>query len=185
MQFATKMVLALSLVACGTVESRTLELKGPDKVTVRAFGPVQGPPVAVLSDGSPPEGAEVAVTPEGVVELAGDRVVARARGEAVVSTTWNGQSVSWTVVVSPPLQLSLQNVPATMAVDQTVTAAVAASSGGKPADAAGATWSSSKAEVLEVSPTGELRGVSAGIAYVVVKLGESEAMAEVRVSAPE
>ncbi|MFT7520737.1 MAG: hypothetical protein ACI9MC_002888 [Kiritimatiellia bacterium] len=185
MKMASVLLIGVALAGCGAFDSRTLELKGPKKVVVRALGQVDAPPTAMLSDGSKLQGAVVKTDPEGVVEVTAEGVFARAPGEASVSTEWNGQQVSWTLVVSPPLQLSLVNVPGQLGVGETAAAGLTASVAGVTAEPKGAVWTSSNPEILMVSSSGELRGVAPGVSFVMVKVADSEAMVEVSVRPTE
>lgn len=171
---------AFGLAACTMGDTRQLVLDGPPSLRTDALGPVTGP-VAMLSDGSPAEGLQVAAEPGSVATVDGTTVTAVGAGEATVTASWQGQSVQWTLVVDPAVQLRLVSPPATLTVGQRQPIHLEARMGDAVVDPGEVSWQSSDAAVLTVSAAGEAVGVAPGTAYVVVTRGASEAMAEVQV----
>lgn len=174
----------LGLGGCTFGDSRQLVLDGPPAVVTDAYGPVSGPKV-LLSDGSTPEGVTWTVSPDGVATLDGGQVTAVGPGEATITADWNGQQAQWTLKVEPAVQLSLVSPPATLAVGSSATVGLEARVGEQRVPADGVSWSSSDPAVLDVASGGALTGKAPGTAYVIVRHGPSEAMAEITVVADE
>jgi len=170
----------LVLAACSFGESRELVLDGPPKVSTDTLGPVDGPTV-LLSDGSAPKGLTWSVAPDRVATVQDGAVTAVAPGEATVTAGWNGQEVSWTLVVDPAVRLRLLSPPAQLQVGQRQPLHLEARMGDKVVDPGQVSWRSSATDVLTVSPAGEVQAVAAGTSYVIVTRGSSEAMAEIQV----
>jgi hypothetical protein len=165
--------------ACPSGESEPgpVLLDGPERVEVQAFGPVTAPGV-VGSDGVLAE-VHWTVTPESVAVVREGRIEAVGAGEARVETVVDGQTVGWTLVVTPPMVLRFVDPPATVPVGS-VTAL--------PLDSGGATitaeWSSSDAAIADVDAAGQVTAKAAGTVYVTARAGNAEAMVELVVTAP-
>lgn len=177
---AYTVLMSVGLAACTFGDTRQLVLDGPPSVRTDALGPVDGP-TAVLSDGSEPEGLVWSLSPDGVATVEAGRVTAVAAGEATITGDWNGQQVSWTLVVDPAVSLSLVAPPSTVPVGQTAQLRVTAKVGDQVVESGAVSWTSSSPEVLAVTESGEIEARKVGISYIVVKRGASEAMAEIQV----
>lgn len=171
-------VLALAMVGCGG--GPILELDGPREVRVDRLGPVEAPSAA-LSEGGAPSGVVWSVEPPEVARVDGESVIATAEGDAVITGSWQGQSVSWSLEVRPSYELLFVGAPAQIGIGEAVPLQVAARRGGEDARPGALAWSSSDPLVLTVDGEGVARGVSAGVAFVTVDGHGSTAMAEIRV----
>lgn len=174
-------LLTLGLVGCESEPERKLGLDGPARVRVESLGPVDGPH-AVLDDGSTPDGVTWEAAPAEVARVDGDQVHAVGPGEATVTGRWLEQTVSWTLIVEPSVQIALIDPPARVRVGETVTLAVDGRLGEQSVKPPTLTWSSSDANVAAVDANGAVTGVAPGVAYITVDAGRSRAMAEIEVA---
>lgn len=161
------------VVACGAAEldERQLTLEGPAHVKVTRLGPVEAPAVA-LSDGSAPDRLVWAAQPESVAIVAGSNVEAVGPGTAVVTGTWRGQMVTWTLEVHPAVVLQFVDPPERITVGQRVPLKLIGRIGDETIDPGEVAWETSNDDVLAVAP-GQATAIHAGTAYVTAesKLG--------------
>lgn len=178
------LMVAATIAACSFGETRELTLDGPPTLRTDALGVVEGPKV-LLSDGEAPDGITWTVAPDGVATVEGGVVTAVGAGEATVTAEWQGQSVSWKLVVDPQVRLRLLDPPAELAVGKRQPLHVEARIGDAVVDPGEVSWRSTATDVLTIAPSGEVQAKSPGVAYVIVSHGDSEAMAEITVTAAE
>lgn len=164
----------------GTVDAE-LALDGPARIRVDHLGAVQGPQV-VLSDGTEPQGVVWTVSDGGVARIDGDSIVAEAPGEAQVTGSWEGQAVSWTLVVDPAMILHIQNARPRVSVGDMGTLRASATIGQESVDPGEVTWSSSDAELLTVAADGTYEALGTGRVWVTAKTANgAESMVEIDV----
>lgn len=162
----------------------TLELLGPDEVTVRTFGPVQAPG-ARLSDGTALELGQLSVQvdhPE-IAKVEGGVVHATAPGKAHITYGFAHQAVVWTLHVQPEVRIVFPEPPASIAVGQTVPLQVDAMIAGEGLDRTALTWMSSNPAVATVDGSGLVTAVSTGRVWITAEAGRAQAMAEIAVVA--
>lgn len=167
------------LSACGghPIEEPTLELRGPLRVAVDAYGPVQGP-VAQLSDGSSPVSLRWTVEDPGVAQVDAEGIVsAIGPGTSVVSGRWKEERVSWTLVVEPLLSLRFEHPPTNAEVGEQVELTVLGFYQEVPVEVS-PRWTSSDPTTATVSEAGIVTGRRTGIVYITAEVGGAEAMLE-------
>lgn len=176
----TFLSLALALLGCSGLDAQQeLDLAGPREIRVDSLGPVV-PPAVALADGGEVDGLAWEVEAVDVARVDGERVVAVGPGRTVVIGTWEGQTVEWTLVVDPALQLRFVEPPFEVGVGERRDLAVEARLGDQVLPSAEVVLASNEPEVLRVSG-GAIVGVAPGIAYVTATSGRSQAMLEVAV----
>lgn len=172
------------LVGCGgeaEAPEHTLRLEGPERVRVDELGPVSLPSV-VLDDGTVAEGLTWTVGEGSVAKVQGTGVVAVAPGEVEVTGTWQGQTVTWTLVVDPAMNLHIEGARATLAVGDTLALRGVGSIGDTSVDPGAVAWSSSDAEILSIGADGAATALAPGRVWVSgVTGGGSKATVEIDV----
>lgn len=171
---AQRFLPILMLAACTRgveVDQRLLELEGPAHLRVRHLGPVE-PPRVVLSDGTLPEGLRWDAAPGRVAVVSDGRIEAVGPGTALVTGTWEGQVVSWTLEVRPSVVLQFVDPPARLAVGQQVPLRLVGLIGEERVDPGEVAWHSSDDDVLSVA-SGRAMALDVGTAFVTAesKLG--------------
>lgn len=167
------------LIACETRREPELLLDGPSEVRVDHLGPVPAPRV-VLGDGEVPEGLIWSFSRPGVASLQQGTFLAEGPGEVEVVAEWEGERVTWDLVVEIRTELSFVGAPAALAVGDAVDLRLTATQGGEPVDATAVAWTSSDDSVLSVDG-GHLVGVAPGTAFVTASARGASAMVEVTV----
>ena len=170
----------LALAGCPQPEAPELELEGPARVRVESLGPVEAPEVAVEGGGEP-EGLTWTAEPASVAKVEGGQIEAVGPGEATITGEWQGQTVSWVLVVEPAVLLTIVEPPQKVAVGQSQPLKVQGRMGEETVEPGPLEWSSSAPSILTVTPEGVVTGVSPGVAYVTVKAANGEAMLELAV----
>lgn len=176
-------LLGLALLGCQGTPPPELLLEGPSRIRVENLGPVEGP-VAVLSDGTKPDGVKWAAEPESVLRVGDGEFEAVGPGEAKVTAEWNGQTTHWTLIVEPAVMISFVDPPARLGVGETLPLRVRGRIGNTVVVPGEIRWSSSAPGVASVDPAGQLVGIAPGIAYITANGGRGEAMLEIEVSEP-
>ncbi len=168
----------------GGVSTPLLALDGPDRVRVQSLGPVDGP-TPVLPGGESVSDVVWTVTPDTVAQLGeGGVIEAIGPGEAVIRGDWQGQSVSWILVVEPAILLVFREAPAHLTAGQTATLNVEGRLDEKVVDTGMLKWSTSDSAIAVVDELGVLTAVAPGMVYVSAASSTGEAMLELTVSAP-
>lgn len=159
----------LTVVACAEEEVAplALQLEGPSEVRIDHLGAVEGPR-AILSDGSQPVDLAWSVTPEAVAIVAAKGLEAVGPGTAVVTGAWQGQSVTWTLVVEPAIALHFVEPPGRVDVGDDVELTVQGHLGEDLVETGALTWASSNEAVLTVAG-GRATGHAAGVVYVTAE----------------
>jgi len=161
-----------------------LMLEGPARVTVDQPGPVDGPDV-VLDEGTVPDELELESSDPAVARVEGGTVVAESSGEAVITATWQGQSVSWTLAVEPAVTLRFVEPPAAIQVGEQVRMRVTDTAGHRDVDPGALSWSCTEPAVADVKDGGVVTGREEGVTYLTASGLGSQAMLELSVVAPE
>lgn len=175
----------LVLLGCGTTAQPQLRLDGPDRVYVNHLGAVEGGPVVLLEDGSPPDGLILTLSRSGVARIEGDRVVALAPGEVGVIAEWEGAQVEWTLVVELETMLAFVSPPSKLRVGESVPLSVAATVGPDSVDAGPVSYASSDPDVVQIdAASGRAIGRGKGVAYVTARARGASAMVELEVIGP-
>ncbi len=169
----------IALVGCGNGREPELVLAAPPEIRAFALGPVDGATVR-LGDGSEPEGVIWTVSHPEVAEVQGNRVVVRGPGEASVQAEWEGERVSFRVVVTLDTQLSFVDAPESLRVGEARALSVVARAGEQPVDVGPLTWSTSAPEVVRVDG-GTVTAVLPGTAWVTARARGASAMLELEV----
>ncbi len=171
---------ALLALGCSGSMELTLQLEGPSVVEVHRLGPVPSPDVR-LSDGSVPDGIEWEISRPAVARFGHRGFQALGHGRTDVIGHWEGQQVSWVLVVDPSLRLHFDRPPAHLVIGETVPLVVLVN--GEPTGQAELTWSSSVPTVLGID-RGRATGLAPGTSYVTVEREGSRAMVELTVLQP-
>ena len=172
-----RFLLFTAVAACATPAGQSLDLKlsGPALVRVDRLGAVDGPDV-VLSDGSVPDALRLEAAPSAVATVEQGQVHARSSGEATVTAHWQGQQVTWKLVVSPSEYLSLQDPPLGIPVGDRLELLVVnqhqARVGGEHLD-----WSTSAPEIATVED-GWVTGHATGVVFVTARGSGSQLVVE-------
>ena len=169
----------LVLIACDPRREPERRLDGPSEVRVDHLGPVPAPRV-VLGDGTDPEGLIWSFSRTGVASIADGAVVAEGPGTVSVVAEWEGERVSWDLVVELRTELSFVDAPANLAAGEAIDLRVAASRGGEPVDPQAVEWTSSDDQVIAVV-AGHARAIAPGTAFVTARTGGASAMVEITV----
>ena len=173
MRWVALAVCGVGAACAGADEQAKPVLDGPSEVVVRELGPVQGPVVRS-------EGEAISVhwraEPAGVVVVEEGAVRAVGRGEAHLSTEVDGRSLSWRLVVDLPVALRFDHAPGVLPVGRSEQLELVVDGVRGPV-----TWRSSNPAVVSVSDEGRVVGHAPGVAYVSARIGNAEAMIELRV----
>ena len=180
---ALAVLMGLYSIGCGGEATTELELAldGPARIRIDHLGAVQGPGV-VLSDGTEPEGVVWTVSEQGVARVNGDSLVAEAPGEVMITGTWEGQTVNWTLVVDPAMVLHISGARPRLSVGDMITLRANGTIGEESVETGEITWSSSDSELLTIAADGSVEALGTGRVWITAKTANgAESMVEIDV----
>jgi hypothetical protein len=179
------LALAVAMIVGCTSEPgvQELVLDGPREVRVQSLGPVPAPRITTTT-GEEPHLIWQFSRP-GVVELEGDRLVAKGPGEVDATAEWEGSAVTFAVVVQLDSELLLPSIPARLSVGETRPLEAAVRVAGdptvRPLDPSEVQWTY-EGTLLRIEGF-EVTGLAPGITFVTARSRGAQAMAEIEVVA--